>query len=292
MYDYYYGPEAEQFAFYRIPKVLFDAEGIKDISTDAKVLYGLMLDRMQLSTRNRWFDEKGRVYIYYSVKQIMAALSVSNKTVTKLLSELESVHLITREKDGFSRPDRIYVMNFLREMYKVHHERCKNYTSSDVDSTPREMYFLHTNNTDINNTDISDTESIVSIGKDGCDAMDEYNAYESLIRKNIEFDNLVIDAPYDREILEEIVSIMTDVMITKSGTVRISGDEKPVEVVKSRLMKLKSSHIVYVLQGLKDNPVKVRNIKAYLLASLYNAPTTISNYYSALVNHDMHNGLV
>ena len=292
MYDYYYGPEAEQFAFYRIPKVLFDAEGIKDISTDAKVLYGLMLDRMQLSTRNKWLDEKGRGYIYYSVKQIMAALSVSNKTVTKLLSELESVHLITREKDGFSRPDRIYVMNFLREMYKVHHERCKNYTSSDVDSTPREMYFLHTNNTDINNTDISDTESIVSIGKDGCDAMDEYNAYESLIRKNIEFDNLVIDAPYDRDVLEEIVSIMTDVMITKSGTVRISGDEKPVEIVKSRLMKLKSSHIVYVLQGLKDNPVKVRNIKAYLLASLYNAPTTISNYYSALVNHDMHNGLV
>ena len=292
MYDYYYGPEAEQFAFYRIPKVLFDAEGIKDISTDAKVLYGLMLDRMQLSTRNRWLDEKGRVYIYYSVKQIMAALSVSNKTVTKLLSELESVHLITREKDGFSRPDRIYVMNFLREMYKVHHERCKNYTSSDVDSTPREMYFLHTNNTDINNTDISDTESIVSIGKDGCDAMDEYNAYESLIRKNIEFDNLVIDDPFNRDILEEIVSIMTDVMITKSGTVRISGDEKPVEVVKSRLMKLKSSHIVYVLQGLKDNPVKVRNIKAYLLASLYNASTTISNYYSALVNHDMHQGLL
>ena len=292
MYDYYYGPEAEQFAFYRIPKVLFDAEGIKDISTDAKVLYGLMLDRMQLSTRNRWLDEKGRVYIYYSVKQIMAALSVSNKTVTKLLSELESVHLITREKDGFSRPDRIYVMNFLREMYKVHHERCKNYTSSDVDSTPREMYFLHTNNTDINKTDISDTESIVSIGKDGCDAMDEYNAYASLIRKNIEFDNLVFDAPYDRDVLEEIVSIMTDVMITKSGTVRISGDEKPVEVVKSRLMKLKSSHIVYVLQGLKDNPVKVRNIKAYLLASLYNAPTTISNYYSALVNHDMHQGLL
>ena len=292
MYDYYYGPEAEQFAFYRIPKVLFDAEGIKDISTDAKVLYGLMLDRMQLSTRNRWLDDMGRVYIYYSVKQIMAALSVSNKTVTKLLSELESVHLISREKDGFSRPDRIYVMNFLREMYKVHHERCKNYTSSDVDSTSREMYFLHTNNTDINNTDISDTESIVSIGKDGCDAMDEYNAYESLIRKNIEFDNLVIDDPFNRDILEEIVSIMTDVMITKSGTVRISGDEKPVEVVKSRLMKLKSSHIVYVLQGLKDNPVKVRNIKAYLLASLYNASTTISNYYSALVNHDMHQGLL
>ncbi len=116
MYDYYYGPESEQFAFYRIPKVLFEAEGVRNISTDAKVLYGLMLDRMQLSAKNKWLDEKGRVYIYYSVKQIMDALSVSNKTVTKLLSELESVHLISREKTGFSKPDRIYVMNFLAEM--------------------------------------------------------------------------------------------------------------------------------------------------------------------------------
>ncbi len=292
MYDYYYGPEAETFSFYRIPKVLFEAEGVKNISTDAKVLYGLMLDRMHLSAKNKWLDEKGRVYIYYSVKQIMTAMSVSNKTVTKLLSELESVHLITREKTGFAKPDRIYVMNFLAVMYKVHHERCKNYTTRDVESTPREMYFLHTNNTDINKTDISDTESIVSIREDGCDAMDEYNKYESLIKQNIEYDNLVWDNPPDKEILEEIVSIMTDVMITKTGSVRISGDEKPVEVVKSRFMKLKFDHIGYVLQGLKDNPVKVRNIKAYLLASLYNAPTTISNYYSALVNHDMNKGLL
>ncbi len=292
MYDYYYGPESEQFAFYRIPKLLFEAERVRDISTDAKLLYGLMLDRMQLSAKNGWLDEKGRVYIYYSVKQIMDALSVSNKTVTKLLSELETVHLISREKTGFSKPDRIYVMNFLAVMYKLHHETCKNYTTGDVDFTPREMNFLHTNNTDNNKTDISDTESIVSIRKDGCDAMDEYRSYESLVRENIEFDNLVADNPYERDSLEEIVSIMTDVLTTKSGTIRISGDDKPVEVVKSRLMKLNSQHISYVLQGLKDNPVKVRNIKAYLLASLFNAPTTISNYYSALVNHDMHNGLV
>ena len=292
MYDYYYGPESEQFAFYRIPKLLFEAERVRDISTDAKLLYGLMLDRMQLSAKNGWLDENGRVYIYYTVKQIMKALSCSNKTVTRLLNELEGVHLISREKSGFSKPDRIYVMNFLAVVYKVHHETCKKYTSGDVESTPRDMYNLHPNNTDNNKTDISDTDSIVSIRKNGCDAMDEYRAYESLIRENIEFDHLVEDNPYERESLEEIVSIMTDVMMTKSGTMRISGDDKPVEVVKSRLMKLNSQHISYVLQGLKDNPVKVRNIKAYLLASLFNAPTTISNYYSALVNHDMHNGLV
>ena len=91
MFDYYYGQESEQFSFYRIPKVLFEAESVKGISTDAKVLYGLMLDRMQLSAKNKWHDEYGRVYIYYSVKQIMEALSVSNKTVTKILHELENM---------------------------------------------------------------------------------------------------------------------------------------------------------------------------------------------------------
>ena len=161
MYDYYYGPESEQFAFYRIPKLLFEAERVRDISTDAKLLYGLMLDRMQLSAKNGWLDDNGRVYIYYTVKQIMNALSCSNKTVTRLLNELEGVHLISREKSGFSKPDRIYVMNFLAVVYKVHHETCKKYTPGDVESTPRDMYNLHPNNTDNNKTDISDTESIV-----------------------------------------------------------------------------------------------------------------------------------
>ena len=82
------------------------------------------------------------------------------------------------------------------------------------------------------------------------------------------------------------LSLMVDVMISHKGTVRISGDDKLIEIVKSRFMKLNSTHIEYVLDGMKDNPVKVRNIKAYLLASLYNAPVTINNYYSALVNHD------
>ncbi len=292
MFDYYYGQESEQFSFYRIPKVLFEAESVKGISTDAKVLYGLMLDRMQLSAKNKWHDEYGRVYIYYSVKQIMEALSVSNKTVTKILHELETVNLIIREKEGLTRPDRIYVMNFIDAAYELHLLTCKNYISGGVESTSLEMNKVHTNNTDINKTDISDTESIVSIRESGYDAMDEYKEYEALIRNNIEYDLLVSDNPYERDTILEIVSIMTDVMTTKQGTIRISGDQKPIEVVKSRFMKLNSDHISYVLKSLKENPVKVRNIKAYLLAALFNAPTTISNYYSALVNHDMAQGLI
>ncbi len=127
---------------------------------------------------NRHAMEKQAAKAQEHGKQIMNALTCSNKTVTRLLNELESVHLISREKSGFSKPDRIYVMNFLAVVYKVHHETCKKYTSGDVESTPRDMYNLHPNNTDNNKTDISDTESIVSISKTRCDAMDEYRSYD------------------------------------------------------------------------------------------------------------------
>ncbi len=95
--------------------------------------------------------------------------------------------------------------------------------------------------------------------------MDEYRSYEAIIRKNIEYDILIFDNPYDKDILEEIVAIMTDVMMTKGGTIRICGDYKPVEIVKNRFMKLNSGHISYVLKSLKENPVEIRNIKAYIL---------------------------
>lgn len=290
MLDYYYGPEAEQFAFYRIPKILFEAENV-NISTDAKLLYGIFLDRMQLSAKNKWLDDNGRVYIFFTVKQIMKAMQISNKTAAKLLHELENTGFIEREKQGLTKPDRIYVKNFLSVVYKGNLQTCKNYISGGEESTSQEMENLHTSNTDSIKTDMSDTESIVSIREDGYDAMEEYRVYENLIRSNIDYELLCYDHPYERESLEEVLSIIVDTVTSHNKTVRISGDDKPVAIVRSRFLKLTKEHIEYVLQGLKDNPVKVRNMKAYLLASLYNAPTTISNYYTALVNHNMANGL-
>ncbi|MBO4678228.1 MAG: replication initiator protein A [Lachnospiraceae bacterium] len=282
-YEYYYGPEAEQFSFYRIPKVLFEAESVRDLSTEAKLLYGMMLDRMQLSARNKWLDDKGRVFIYFTVNQIMKALSLSNKTVIKLLSELETAHLITREKGGFSKPDRIYVMNFLSVVYKLHPEKCKNYTDSDVKTTPTAVEKVHPNNTDINNTEISDNES--SSAGDG--SLEAYRYYDSYIRERICFDSLVSGHPYKRDELEEIVALITDVMTTRKGLIRVNGDDKPVAVVKSRMMTLDSTHIEYVLECLENRPEDVRNMRGYLLSLLFTAPTTISNYYSAQVKYDM-----
>jgi hypothetical protein len=119
---------------------------------------------------------------------------------------------------------------------------------------------------------------------------DEMELYRDLIRENISYEILRQDMPYDCDRLDEIVELMVETVCSKRKQIRVSGSDYPAQVVKSRLLKLDSEHIRFVFDCLKQNTTKVRNIKQYLLAVLFNAPTTIGNYYSALVNHDMHGG--
>lgn len=118
--------------------------------------------------------------------------------------------------------------------------------------------------------------------------MDTRETYREIILENIEYDILIQDRKLDRDRLDEIVELLVDTVCSAKQTIRISGDDFPVEVVKSRLLKLDSSHIQYVLDCMAANTTYVRNIKKYLLAALFNAPATIGNYYSALVNHDLY----
>lgn len=117
---------------------------------------------------------------------------------------------------------------------------------------------------------------------------DEREQYRDLIRENIEYDILAKNNPADRIRLDELVELMLDTVCSKRSSIRIAGDEFPAEVVKSRFLKLEAQHIQYVLDSLKDNPPRIRNIKQYLLAALYNAPLTIENYYAAQINHDLY----
>jgi len=118
--------------------------------------------------------------------------------------------------------------------------------------------------------------------------MDKREAYREIILENIDYDILIMDRKLDRDRLDEIVELLVETVCSARQTIRISGDDFPVEVVKSRLLKLDSSHIQYVLDCMAANTTYVRNIKKYLLAALFNAPATIGNYYSALVNHDLY----
>ena len=122
----------------------------------------------------------------------------------------------------------------------------------------------------------------------GRDWMQERESYRELILENIEYDCLIQNHRLDRDRLDELVELMVDTVCSRRETIRIAGDDYPAEVVKSRFLKLNSSHIEYVLDRMRENTTYVRNIKKYLLAALYNAPATIDSYYAALVNHDMY----
>lgn len=114
-FEYFSEADADQYAYYRIPKMLITDARFKDLSTDAKLLYGLMLDRMSLSLKNGWFDEKGRVFIYFTIEDIMEQLQCRSQKATKLVSELDSkkgIGLIEKVKQGQGHPTMIYVKNF------------------------------------------------------------------------------------------------------------------------------------------------------------------------------------
>ena len=120
--------------------------------------------------------------------------------------------------------------------------------------------------------------------------MRERESYRALILENIEYDILVQNERMDHDRLDELVELMVDAICSRRETIHIAGDDYPAEVVKSRFLKLNSSHIEYVLDRMRENTTYVRNIKKYLLAALYNAPATIDSYYASLVNHDLYGG--
>ena len=127
-----------------------------------------------------------------------------------------------------------------------------------------------------------------SINLDGMDRMDERNRYEEIIRQNLDYDILCQEPKFDKDRFQEMIDIMLDAVCSTAPTIRINGEDMPQQVVKSRFLKLNSSHIEYVFEVMNKNPADIRNIKAYLLTVLYNASLTIDNYYSALVNHDFY----
>lgn len=152
---------------------------------------------------------------------------------------------------------------------------------------------------DLLNTDVSSTYSIPFQKEaaapqerkgNGYTNMDAVRASEEVIKENIEYPYLIQDKSVDKGMLDEIVSLMLETVCTRRRMIRIAGDDYPAELVKSKFMKLNSSHIRFVLDCMHQNTTKIRNIKKYLLAVLFNAPNTIDSYYTALVNHDMYGG--
>ena len=291
MFDYIYDMEAEESSFVRVPKILLQHEAFQCISAEAKLLYCLLLDRTGISLRNGWKDKQNRVYIIFTVAEIQERMNCGNKKAIQLLDELETkIGLIERKRQGLGKPNLIYVKSFYRTVDKYgerHFLKCQNETSGGVKFPSQDVSEEHSNNTDNNKTDISHTDLSFIPGRES-NGVQEIKDYEDYFRTQLDYDILMKNNIYDRETITAIFDLLVDTCASNRRMIRIAGDDKPADVVRSRLMKLDSGHIEYVVDCLKENTTAIRDIKQYLLTTLYNAPLTIDPYYQAKVKHDLY----
>jgi ribosomal protein S20 len=231
MFDYFYGQSGERFSYFRVPQILFRDIRFKDLSTDAKTLYGILLDRMSLSVKNGWLDGQGRVYIIFPIQEVMDALGCADNKATKLFRELENAGLVERKRRGLGKPNLIYVKNFADP-------RCCNRDKNDsgnADSGEQDAAKQRRNKTEWNNTEMSETDPFLSEEGDDTDKRTQLEEYFS---QSLEIDLLLRLCPDEEDTIYQIVDLLVDTCSTKRKMLRIAGDDKPAEVVRSRFMKL------------------------------------------------------
>lgn len=251
-------------------------------------------------------------------------MGFSKRKAMDYLAELEKLGLVEKKKRGFGLLNVLYIKNFLiqrdysRSVEMGTYDTKQSGTrSAEIDtsevrirdlrgvemvtsevrkSIPLEVQKMGPLKNYINNnqTNMSNTESnhIVSAETEDPMRLDEYpmervSAYENLIKENINYDDLLITHKYDVDMINGIVQLILEVVVSESNSILVASERYPAALVKSKLLKLNYSHIEYVLGCLHKNTTKVQNIKKYLLAALFNAPSTMNGYYQAEVNHDM-----
>lgn len=337
--NYYYGIEAEQFSFYRVPRLLIKDERFKKLSSDAKLLYGLMLDRMSLSIKNKWFDDNNRAYIIYTINSIMEDLGCGKEKAVKVLAELDNtkgIGLVEKVRRGLGKPDIIYVKNFASlegnldkkeavnidkttEVGKSDFRKSENQTSgsqkiglqevgkSDLKKSEKQTFrsseietqevgesnpnYTKYNKTDLNYIEESYINPIIQSGSEKNDMIDDVQKCIELIKENISYNHhMKYDSYGEKELYDELFQVICEVVCVRRPTIRVAGEEYPYELVKSRFLKLESSHLEYVIECMKNTATKITNIKAYMITALYNATTTINHFYQQEVNHDMYGG--
>ena len=233
------------------------------------------LERTGYIQRSRERDKKGRLrgadYIIYEQPPNLDLPTLENPTLGN--PTLENP---TQEKPTLENP-----MQLNKDIQKTDLSK-KEKSNTDLSSN-HSIPILSPNPSPLR-------EETAEPERKGTEAADAYSVYEEIIKDNIEYEHFIKHTDIDRERLDEIVSLILETVCTKRKTIRIAGDDYPAELVKAKFMKLNSSHIEFVFDCMKENTTKIRNIKQYLKAALFNAPSTIGNYYTSLVAHDMASG--
>ena len=324
-FDYYYGIEAEQFTFVRVPKVLFtDKEHFGGISNEAKLLYGLLLERMSLSRKNNWIDKHNRVYIIFPVEEIEESLNVGHEKALNLLKELDDqsgIGLVKKKRRGLGLPSILYVKNFIvkgeestdyvptsrstenefQEVGKPDFKKSENQTSANPKNRLLEVRNSDSNNIDINNTDMSYTydQSIDqsragfqifspgAVDNDGLiDGIDR-NTVEEEVKKQIDYDCLISHPDSSVvQMAEEIKDLMVDVLCGERSVVS-EGKRVSEETARAAYRKITFDHVQYVMKSLVSYPDKISRIDRFLTASLFNSVYTLTNSTFAGFEYDM-----
>ena len=340
-FDYFYGNEAEQFTFYRIPKILITSPHFKKISDSAKLLYGLMLDRMSLSIRNGWLDDDNRAYIFFTTNDIMEQMCCGTEKATKMLAELDSekgIGLIERVKQGQGKPAIIYLKKFyeledtarstklseiesqdfqeskvktfenqktrLSEIESQDFRESKNKTFENRKSGLSEIESLefrkskcnynNINNTDINNTDIN---YIYPINQDNYNIqnsdtqteeewIDRYTKTVDEIKTQIDYDYLINHA--ERDIVDEVVNIMAEVMTVYRPKYKIEGDFIEYNAVVNKFRQITAQKLEICLLAYSRKIQRIKNPKAYWISTLYNIPLTSGIVLQNMINSDIY----
>ena len=340
-FDYFYGNEAEQFTFYRIPKILITSNQKKKISDSAKLLYGLMLDRMSLSIRNGWLDDDNRAYIFFTTNDVMEQMCCGTEKATKMLTELDSekgIGLIERVKQGQGKPAIIYLKKFyeledtarstklseiesqdfqeskvktfenrktrLSKIESQDFRKSKNKTFENRKSGLSEIEkqdfrkskcnYNNINNTDINNTDIN---YIYPINQDNYNIqnsdtqteeewIDRYTKTVDEIKKQIDYDYLINHA--ERDIVDEVVNIMAEVMTVYRPKYKIEGDFIEYNAVVNKFRQITAQKLEICLLAYSRKIQRIKNPKAYWISTLYNIPLTSEIVLQNMINSDIY----
>lgn len=284
--------EIRQDQYIQIPKELFFNENYKNLSSDAKLLYGLLLDRMELSRINNWINEKGEIYLIFTREEIQEILNISKPTCAKAFKQLTEKRLIIEKRQGLNKPNLIFIGHIdYQYAYKSssntdNQRRSKNFTSRSKKFLLQEGKNFYPNKTDSIQTDSIQTKSLIKsslsskkeekqkedqTGRDKTDAAATLKAYEQTLKENIEFENLCNTHKHDKAFIEELLSIMLDVVMSENKTITVASEKKNKELVKSIFLKLNYYNLDSVIQKYKNITTKITRKRQYIITMLYNS---------------------
>ena len=242
-----------------------------------------------------------------------------DKEMFLLQESIEKYGLIEKRRQGFGKVNVIYVKTFMpektdekkfgeelekfkkqtsveneepAEVYNLNFMKSQNQTSRSPENKLQEVYISNPNNTNLSDTEMNDNKSnpIISVDEkrfDSDNRSEDYQAYENLVKETIDYESLEVTHRDDMRQVDEIVNLIVETVMCKNDKILIASKWYPASLVKKKFLMLTYSHIEYVLHCMSGNTTKVKNIKKYLLAALFNAPSTMNGYYQAEVNHDM-----